>query len=108
MTYQSFEPCTVVNINTFLEKVWVKEVRNVTKKILRDNSKGITKPAKRGGVKLISGLIYEETCWVVKIFSKTLYTKLWHTLNMPNARRRPPRCTALETEEWRTDMTEKL
>ena len=46
MTYQSFEPCTVVNINTVLEKVWVKEVRNVTKKILRDNSKGITKPAK--------------------------------------------------------------
>ena len=30
------------------------------KKILRDNSQGITKPAKRGGVKLISGLIYEE------------------------------------------------
>ena len=51
-----------MNINTFLEKVWVKEVRNVTNKILRDNSKGITKPAKRGGVKLISGLIYEETC----------------------------------------------
>ena len=71
MTYQSVEPCTVVNINTFLEKVWVKEVRNVTKKILRDNSKGITKPAKRGGVKLISGLIYEEIRGVLKIFSKT-------------------------------------
>ena len=78
------------------------------KKILRDNSQGITKPAKRGGVKLISGLIYEEIRGVLKIFSKTWYTTLWHTLNMPNARRRPPRCTALETEEWRTDMTEKL
>ena len=70
-TYQSVEPFTVVNINTFLEKVWVKEVRNVTKKILRDNSKGITKPAKRGGVKLISGLIYEEIRGVLKIFSQT-------------------------------------
>ena len=41
------------------------------KKILRDNSQGITKPAKRGGVKLISGLIYEEIRGVLKIFSKT-------------------------------------
>ena len=32
ITYQSVEPCTVVKINTFLEKFWVKEVRNVTKK----------------------------------------------------------------------------
>ena len=38
ITYQSVEPCTVVNINTFLEKFWVKEVRNVTKKILRQLS----------------------------------------------------------------------
>lgn len=42
------------------------------RKVLRDNIQGITKPAirrlaRRGGVKRISGLIYEETrvgCWV--------------------------------------------
>ncbi|KAJ7812769.1 hypothetical protein B0H13DRAFT_2383041 [Mycena leptocephala] len=42
-------------------------------KILRDNIQGITKPAirrlaRRGGVKRISGLIYEETRGVLKIF----------------------------------------
>ena len=42
-------------------------------KILRDNIQGITKPAirrlaRRGGVKRISGLIYEETRSVLKIF----------------------------------------
>ena len=41
------------------------------RKILRDNSQGITKPAirrlaRRGGVKRISGLIYEETRGVLK------------------------------------------
>ena len=41
--------------------------------ILRDNIQGITKPAirrlaRRGGVKRISGLIYEETRGVLKIF----------------------------------------
>jgi histone H4 len=44
-----------------------------TRKILRDNIQGITKPAirrlaRRGGVKRISGLIYEETRGVLKIF----------------------------------------
>ena len=43
------------------------------RKILRDNIQGITKPAirrlaRRGGVKRISGLIYEETRNVLKIF----------------------------------------
>jgi len=42
-------------------------------KVLRDNIQGITKPAirrlaRRGGVKRISGLIYEETRAVLKIF----------------------------------------
>ena len=42
-------------------------------KILRDNIQGITKPAirrlaRRGGVKRISGLIYEETRGVLKVF----------------------------------------
>ena len=43
------------------------------KKVLRDNIQGITKPAirrmaRRGGVKRISGLIYEETRSVLKDF----------------------------------------
>ena len=41
------------------------------RKVMKDNIKGITKPAirrlaRRGGVKRISGLIYEETRVVVK------------------------------------------
>ena len=43
------------------------------RKILRDNIQGITKPAirrlaRRGGVKRVSGLIYEETRGVLKVF----------------------------------------
>ena len=43
------------------------------RKVLRDNIQGITKPAirrlaRRGGVKRISGLIYEETRAVLKVF----------------------------------------
>ncbi|MGH0169804.1 UNVERIFIED_CONTAM: hypothetical protein FKN15_057631 [Acipenser sinensis] len=39
------------------------------RKVLRDNIQGITKPAIcRGGVKRISGLIYEETRGVLKVF----------------------------------------
>jgi histone H4 len=43
------------------------------RKVLRDNIQGITKPAirrlaRRGGVKRISGLIYEETRSVLKVF----------------------------------------
>uniref|UniRef100_UPI00398F31D7 histone H4-like n=1 Tax=Pristiophorus japonicus TaxID=55135 RepID=UPI00398F31D7 len=42
-------------------------------KVLRNNIQGITKPAirrlaRRGGVKRISGLIYEETRGVLKVF----------------------------------------
>ncbi len=44
------------------------------RKVLRDNIQGITKPAmrrlaRRGGVKRISGLIYEETRGVLKVMS---------------------------------------
>ena len=44
------------------------------RKVLRDNIQGITKPAirrlaHRGGVKRISGLIYEETRGVLKVRS---------------------------------------
>ena len=43
------------------------------RKIMRDNIQGITKPAirrlaRRGGVKRISGLMYEETRGVLKVF----------------------------------------
>lgn len=43
------------------------------RKVLRDNIKGITKPAirrlaRRGGVKRISGMVYEETRGVLKVF----------------------------------------
>ena len=43
------------------------------RKVLRDDIQGITKPAirrlaRRGGVKRISGLIYEETWGVLKVF----------------------------------------
>ncbi len=46
------------------------------RKVLRDNIQGITKPAirrlaRRGGVKRISGLIYEETRGVLKVLSST-------------------------------------
>jgi len=43
------------------------------RKVRRDNIQGITKPAirrlaRRGGVKRISGLVYEETRSVIKVF----------------------------------------
>jgi len=43
------------------------------RKVLRDNIQGITKPAirrlaRRGGVKRISGLMYEESRGVLKVF----------------------------------------
>tara|TARA_Y100000389_G_scaffold7456_1_gene7161 strand:+ start:6628 stop:7089 length:462 start_codon:yes stop_codon:yes gene_type:complete len=47
------------------------------RKVLRDNIQGITKPAirrlaRRGGVKRISGLIYEETRSVLKTFMENV------------------------------------
>jgi len=47
------------------------------RKVLRDNIQGITKPAirrlaRRGGVKRISGLVYEETRGVLKIWLEKL------------------------------------
>merc|ERR1711871_1104575 len=47
------------------------------KRLLRDNINGITKPAirrlaRRGGVKRVSGLIYEETRSVLKGFLETI------------------------------------
>lgn len=47
------------------------------RKVLRDQIQGITKPAirrlaRRGGVKRISGTIYEETRSVLKVFLESL------------------------------------
>jgi len=47
--------------------------KRTTKKVLRDTIKGVTKPAirrlaRRGGVKRLSGLMYEETRGVLKTF----------------------------------------
>ena len=47
--------------------------KRATKKVLRDTIKGITKPAirrlaRRGGVKRLSGLMYEETRSVLRSF----------------------------------------
>jgi hypothetical protein len=66
------------------------------RKILRDNIQGITKPAirrlaRRGGVKRISGLIYEETRAVLKNFLEgvsshpfcTIFSSLTHSSGHP-------------------------
>ena len=52
------------------------------RKILRDNIQGITKPAirrlaRRGGVKRISGLIYEETRGVLKVFLENVIRDIY-------------------------------
>lgn len=57
------------------------------RKVLRDNIQGITKPAirrlaRRGGVKRISGLIYEETRGVLKASIIAIYFRI-HTLTYP-------------------------
>ena len=55
------------------------------RKVLRDNIQGITKPAirrlaRRGGVKRISGLIYEETRGVLKVSCVVdMYTSVFTT-----------------------------
>jgi histone H4 len=58
------------------------------RKILRDNIQGITKPAirrlaRRGGVKRISGLIYEETRGVLKTFLENVSNILDLSLSKP-------------------------
>ena len=57
------------------------------RKVLRDNIQGITKPAirrlaRRGGVKRISGLIYEETRGVLKVLIFSIATPATN-LNSP-------------------------
>ena len=59
------------------------------RKVLRDNIQGITKPAirrlaRRGGVKRISGLIYEETRRVLKVSVSVLPAFSSNTVFNPN------------------------
>ncbi len=47
------------------------------RKVLRDSLRGITKPAirrlaRRGGVKRINGLIYEETRYLLRLFMQNV------------------------------------
>jgi histone H4 len=67
------------------------------RKVLRDNIQGITNPAiqrlaRRGGVKRISGLIYEETRGVLKIF---LEQGCWFRGSSRAHPARPPRSVAM-------------
>ena len=59
--------------NTLGKGLWADQPPRRHRKVLREEIKGITKPAirrlaRRGGVKRISGLIYEETRGVLKVF----------------------------------------
>ena len=62
-----------------------KEGAKRHRKVLKDNIQGITKPAirklaRRGGVKRISGLVYEETRTVLKQFvEKVMQNALQYT-----------------------------
>ena len=63
------------------------------RKILRDNIQGITKPAirrlaRRGGVKRISGLIYEETRGVLKVFLENVIRDALTYSNTEHAKRK--------------------
>jgi histone H4 len=57
------------------------------RKVLRDNIQGITKPAirrlaRRGGVKRVSNLVYEETRGVLRVFlTKTIADAVSYTEN---------------------------
>lgn len=73
------------------------------RKVLRDNIQGITKPAirrlaRRGGVKRISGLIYEETRGVLKVFLEVYTSVLFFAscqLNECQKSARHSRCSHL-------------
>ncbi|KAF6175142.1 hypothetical protein GIB67_022823 [Kingdonia uniflora] len=65
------------NIEALPTSRYRAEARSLNNEVLRDNIQGITKPAirrlaRRGGVKRISGLIYEETRGVLKIFLENM------------------------------------
>nr|XP_033479432.1 histone H4-like [Epinephelus lanceolatus] len=94
------------------------------RKVLRDNIQGITKPAirrlaRRGGVKRISGLIYEETRGVLKVFLENVirdavtYTKHASTECSPASPEHRPhprrsQSSSYPTTETRTPMNPSL
>ncbi|XP_069054534.1 histone H4-like [Lepisosteus oculatus] len=66
------------------------------RKVLRDNIQGITKPtirrlARRGGVKRISGLNYEETRRVLKVFLENAKRKTVTAMDVVYALKRQGR-----------------
>jgi histone H4 len=66
------------------------------RKVLRDNIQGITKTAirrlaRRGGVKHISGLIYEETRGLLKIFLKNIICDVGAAMDVVYALKRQGR-----------------
>ncbi|XP_042617181.1 histone H4 [Cyprinus carpio] len=75
------------------------------RKVLRDNIQGITKPAirrlaRRGGVKRISGLIYEETRGVLKVFLENVIrdaVTYEHRARQEKDRHRHGRCVRAQT-----------
>nr|XP_055048323.1 histone H4-like [Misgurnus anguillicaudatus] len=72
------------------------------RKVLRDNIQGITKPAirrlaRRGGVKRISGLIYEETRGVWRVIAANSKPNLEKDKEQPNL----PSPPGLQTEDRR-------
>ena len=78
------------------------------RKILRDNIQGITKPAirrlaRRGGVKRISGLIYEETRGVLKIFLENV--RLFH---LPSAITYPLSRSSVIQSHTQNTLSERL
>uniref|UniRef100_A0A0E0F0E7 Histone H4 n=1 Tax=Oryza meridionalis TaxID=40149 RepID=A0A0E0F0E7_9ORYZ len=79
------------------------------RKVLRDNIQGITKPAirrlaRRGGVKRISGLIYEETRGVLKIFLENVIRDA--VTYTEHARRKT--VTAMDVKLARTDWFSQI
>ncbi|DAA22648.1 TPA: histone cluster 1, H4j-like [Bos taurus] len=79
--WSRFKPRTFISWKKMTSHVWTRQRRQRSGKgdakrhckVLGDNIQSITKPAirrlaRRGGVKRISGLVYEETRGVLKVF----------------------------------------
>lgn len=86
MVFLKAPPTNKINIHIFYKLIQIMSGRGKGfgkggakrhRKVLRDNIQGITKPAirrlaRRGGVKRISGLIYEECRGVLKVFLESV------------------------------------
>ncbi|OXA52260.1 Histone H4 [Folsomia candida] len=81
------------------------------RKVLRDNIQGITKPAirrlaRRGGVKRISGLIYEETRGVLKVFLENVIRDAVTYTEQPRGRRSPPWTSSMPSSDKAAPSTD--